>query len=240
MNTSVKKIFTVSPSPHIHSEGSISAIMYGVLIALIPAFAMSLYVFGLGALVVTATAVVSCMLFEWLIQRFLIQGKLTVFDGSAALTGVLLAFNVPSSLPLWMIVVGSFVAIGIGKMSFGGLGQNPFNPALVGRVFLLMSFPVQMTQWPQPLNGDFFADAVSGATPLAFVKEGLSKGDSISDIVPQLPHMFQMLTGGIGGSLGEVSALALIIGGLYMLYKKIITWHIPVSILLTMFIYWCS
>ncbi len=237
MNTSVKKIFSVAPSPHIHSGDSIPSIMYGVLIALIPAFAMSLYVFGLGALVITATAVVSCMLFEWLIQRFLIQGKVSVFDGSAAITGVLLAFNVPSSLPLWMIVIGSFVAIGIGKMSFGGLGQNPFNPALVGRVFLLMSFPVQMTQWPKPLSGDFFADAVTGATPLAFVKEGLSQGESISDILPQLPQMFQIFSGGIGGSLGEVSALAIIIGGIYMLYKKIISWHIPVSILLTMFVF---
>ncbi|MFO7868363.1 MAG: RnfABCDGE type electron transport complex subunit D [Bacteroidales bacterium] len=238
MNNTVNKIFTVSPSPHIHSGNTTSSLMYGVLIALLPAFAMALYVFGLDALIVTATAVVSCMFFEWVIQRYVIHGKVTIFDGSAAVTGVLLAFNVPGTIPLWMIIIGSFVAIGIGKMSFGGLGQNPFNPALVGRVFLLMSFPVQMTQWPEPVTGDFFADAVTGATPLAILKEGLSQDLSVSEISADLPHMFQLVFGNIGGSLGEVSAIALILGGIYMLYKKIISWHIPVSVLVTMFV--CS
>ena len=233
----VAKKFIVSPSPHVHSGESIQKIMYGVLYALIPAFLVSIYAFGFDALMVTLTAVVSCLLFEWLIQRYLLHGKVSIFDGSAAITGVLLAFNVPSSLPLWMIIVGSFVAIGIGKMSFGGLGKNPFNPALVGRVFLLMSFPAHMTQWPKPLSGQFFADAVTGPTPLAVVKEGLAKGSSMTEIMAELPKISDLFLGIIGGSIGEISALALIIGGLYMIYKKIITWHIPVSILVTIFVF---
>ena len=138
----------VSPSPHIHSGDSISKNMYGVLIALIPAFLVSLNVFGLGALIVTITSVASCVLFEYLIQKFLMKKEPTICDGSAILTGVLLAFNLPSNLPIWITIIGALAAIGIGKMSFGGLGNNIFNPALVGRVFLLISFPVQMTSWP--------------------------------------------------------------------------------------------
>jgi len=231
------KKFIVSPSPHVHSGESIQKIMYGVLYALIPAFLVSIYAFGFDALIVTFTAVVSCLLFEWLIQRYLLHGKISIFDGSAAITGVLLAFNVPSSLPLWMIIVGSFVAIGIGKMSFGGLGKNPFNPALVGRVFLLMSFPAHMTQWPKPMSGQFFADAVTGPTPLAVIKEGLAKGSSMTEIMADLPKISDLFLGIIGGSIGEISALALVLGGLYMMYKKIITWHIPVSILVTIFVF---
>ncbi|MCK9562201.1 MAG: RnfABCDGE type electron transport complex subunit D [Bacteroidales bacterium] len=229
---SVKK-FTVSPSPHIHSGESVQKIMYGVLYALIPAFLVSVYAFGFDALLITFTAVVSCVLFEWLIQRYVLRGKNTILDGSAVITGVLLAFNVPSSLPLWMIVVGSLVAIGVAKMSFGGLGKNPFNPALVGRVFLLMSFPAHMTQWPKPMMGKFFADAVTGPTPLAVIKEGIAKGNSMTEIMAEFPNISDLLLGFIGGSIGEISAIAIIIGGIYMLYKKIITWHIPVSILAT-------
>lgn len=232
-----QKILTVSPSPHIHSGDSTKKIMYGVLYALIPALLVSVYAFGIAALIITLTAVVSCLLFEFLIQKYLIKGKLTIFDGSAAITGVLLAFNVPSSLPIWMLIVGCFVAIGIGKMSFGGLGKNPFNPALVGRVFLLMSFPAHMTQWPVPVSGQLFADAVTGATPLAIVKEGLAMGQTIPEILSELPKISDLFIGIIGGSIGEISALALILGGLFMLYKRIITWHIPVSILATIFVF---
>ena len=232
-----KNILTVSPSPHIHSGESTKKIMYGVLYALIPAFLVSVYAFGIDALIITLTAVVSCLIFEFLIQKYLIKGKLSIIDGSAAITGVLLAFNVPSSLPIWMLIVGCFVAIGIGKMSFGGLGKNPFNPALVGRVFLLMSFPAHMTQWPKPMSGQFFADAVTGPTPLAIVKEGLAMGQTIPDIIGELPKMSDMFIGIIGGSVGEISALALILGGIFMMYKKIITWHIPVSVLATIFVF---
>lgn len=219
----------VSPSPHIHGDDSISKNMYGVLIALLPAFLVSLYFFGLGALIVTCVSVLACVIFEYLIQRFLMKKEPTILDGSAILTGVLLAFNLPSNLPVWIVIIGALAAIGIGKMSFGGLGNNIFNPALVGRVFLLISFPAQMTTWPLidaanafPLT---YTDAETGATVLSLLNEGTAN----------LPEIGDMLIGAKGGSLGEVSAIALILGLLFMLWKKIITWHIPVSILVTVF-----
>ena len=218
----------VSPSPHIHGGDSISKNMYGVLIALIPAFLVSLYCFGLGALIVTATSVLACVIFEYLIQRFLMKKEPTLCDGSAILTGVLLAFNVPSNLPIWIILIGALAAIGIGKMSFGGLGNNIFNPALVGRVFLLISFPAQMTTWPVPdVFPMTYTDAETGATILSSLHEGGAP----------LPAMVDMLIGRIGGSLGEISAIALLLGFAFMLWKKIITWHIPVSILATVFVF---
>ena len=225
----------VSPSPHIHSGDSVSRKMYGVLIALIPAFLVSLYFFGIGALIVTLTSVVSCVLFEYLIQKFLLKQRPAVGDGSAILTGVLLAFNLPSNLPVWIIVIGALVAIGIGKMTFGGLGNNIFNPALVGRVFLLISFPVQMTTWPKPGTLLQYPDAVTGATPLSVMKRVLSGDPSAS--LDQLPDLLHTFLGQTGGSLGEISAAALILGLIYMLWKKIITWHIPVSILVTVFVF---
>jgi len=218
----------ISPAPHIHGGDSISKNMTGVMIALVPALLVGLYFFGLGAFIVTFTAVVSCVLFEYLIQKFILKGEKTIMDGSAALTGLLLAFNLPSNLPLWMIIVGSLVAIGVAKMSFGGLGNNPFNPALVGRVFLLISFPVDMTTWPvvEPLTTAYL-DANTGATVLSLLKEG---GATI-------PSTLDMFIGKIPGSLGEVSALALLIGLVYMLIRKIITWHIPVSIFVTVIVF---
>lgn len=218
----------VSPSPHIHGGDSISKNMYGVLIALVPAFLVSLYYFGLGALIVTATSVIACVLFEYLIQKFLMKKEPTVCDGSAILTGVLLAFNLPSNLPVWIILIGALAAIGIGKMSFGGLGNNIFNPALVGRVFLLISFPAQMTMWPEVGQLTAYTDATTGATVLSLMNEGA---------LDKLPTLVDMLLGKMGGSLGEVSALALLLGLVFMLWKKIITWQIPVSILLTVFVF---
>jgi electron transport complex protein RnfD len=216
----------ISPSPHIHSGDTPGKNMYGVLIALIPAFLVSLYFFGLGALIVTAVSVLSCVLVEYLIQKFLMKQEPSVKDGSAILTGVLLAFNLPSNLPAWIIVIGALAAIGIGKMSFGGLGNNIFNPALVGRVFLLISFPAQMTAWPLPgkLPMDYI-DGTTGATTLSLLKEG----------VAQLPSFTDMLLGNMGGSLGEVSAVALLLGFAYLLIRKIISWHIPVAVLGTVF-----
>jgi len=217
------KNIVISSSPHIHSGDSIGKNMYGVLIALVPAFLVSLYCFGLGALIVTGISVASCVVFEYLIQKFLFKRAPTIADGSAMLTGVLLAFNLPSNLPAWIIVAGALVAIGVGKMSFGGLGNNIFNPALVGRVFLLISFPVQMTSWP--VAGAFpltYLDAQTGATTLSLLQY-------TSDIAP-VKESFIGLT---GGSLGEVSELALLLGFAYLLFRKIITWHIPVSILAT-------
>ncbi|MGL4412522.1 MAG: RnfABCDGE type electron transport complex subunit D [Bacteroidales bacterium] len=212
----------VSPSPHVHSGDTISKNMYGVVIALLPALLVALYYFGLGALMVTVTSVAACLFFEFAIQKYLLKGAPSLWDGSAALTGLLLAFNVPSNLPLWIVVIGALVAIGMGKMSFGGIGNNIFNPALVGRVFLLISFPVQMTTWPIVEAADRFTnvDVATGATPLAILK-GVSEGN--------LDEM-AMFLGNIGGSIGEVSALALLLGFAYMLWKRIITWHIPLSV----------
>ena len=225
------KKLIVSPSPHVHGGDSTTRLMRDVLIALLPAFAFSVFVYGMSALIVTAIAVVSCVLFEFLIQKFMLKGPSTIGNCSAILTGVLLAFNLPSNIPILLIVIGSLVAIGIGKMTFGGLGRNLFNPALVGRVFLLIAFPVQMTTFPTPAVS---VDAMSGATPLAFVKEALKSGMSVSDIMPNLPSSMDMLLGTHAGSLGEIGAAALILGFLYLLIRKVITWHIPVVIVATM------
>jgi len=221
-----------------HGDDSTKKIMYGVVFAMIPAILVSVYYFGLDALRVLIIASVACLFFEWIIQKYLIKGPVTITDGSALVTGILLAFNVPSNLPSWMIIIGALVAIGMAKMSFGGLGKNVFNPALVARVFLLISFPVQMTSWPKPkaiIEG--FTDAITGPTPLGIVKEGLDAGKTMSELTPEIPNYMQSLIGQMGGSLGEVSAIALILGGIYMLIRKIITWHIPVSMLLTVVIF---
>ncbi|MCK5078351.1 MAG: RnfABCDGE type electron transport complex subunit D, partial [Bacteroidales bacterium] len=182
------------------------------------------------ALRVLVISSLSCLFFEWLIQKYLIKGPVTIFDGSALITGILLAFNVPSNLPTWIIIVGAFVAIGMAKMSFGGLGKNPFNPALVGRIFLLISFPVQMTSWPEPkmLFGSIASqpDAMGGATPLGFLKEGL-KNSTVPELMSKMPDLMMDFIGFIGGSLGEVSVVALLLGAIYMLIKKVITWQIP-------------
>lgn len=231
-------MFTISGSPHIHGDDSTKKIMYGVVIAMVPAILVSVYFFGLDAVRVILLSVVACLFFEWIIQKYLIKGPLTITDGSALVTGILLAFNVPSNLPGWMIIIGALVAIGLAKMSFGGLGKNIFNPALVARVFLLVSFPVQMTSWPKPSpisNG--LVDVITGPTPLATVKEGLKAGKTMDEMSSDLPTNMDYLLGQMGGSLGEVSALALILGGIYMLWKKIITWHIPVSMLGTVVIF---
>ena len=225
----------VSPSPHIKSKESIPSIMYGVVFSLIPAFGVAIYFFGMSAFIVTLTAVISCLLFEFLIQKFILKRKVSITDGSALITGILLAFNLPSSIPIWMIIIGSLVAIGIGKMSFGGLGKNPFNPALVGRVFMLISFPVEMTTWPP--NRFVLADGYSGATPLGMVKEALKSGEPMSNIIDQIGTSLNYFVGNMEGCIGEISALAILIGGMYLIYRKIITWHIPVAIFVTVFIF---
>lgn len=229
---------TISPSPHVYEDTSVKRLMFDVVIALLPALAMSIYFFGMGAIIVTLVAVVSCLAFEWLIQKFILKQEPTITDGSAIVTGILLAFNVPSNLPIGIIILGSLFAIGVAKMTFGGLGNNPFNPALAGRVFLLISFPVQMTSWPIPSGFKTgYADAVTGATPLGIVKEGLAKGDKLSDLMSQVPSHMEMFYGRMGGSMGEIAAAALILGFAYLLIRKVITWHIPVSIILTITIF---
>ncbi len=222
-------MLTVSSSPHVFSSETVGKMMYGVIIALIPALGVSVYVFGINALLVSLVAVISCILTELLIQKFLLKVPVSIGDGSAMVTGLLLAFNLPSGIPLWMVSIGAVFSIGIGKMVYGGLGNNPFNPALAGRVFMLISFPVQMTSWPLPIEsrGQLF-DAVTGATPLGILKEGLKAGHTVPDIIQQLPDNTQLFMGLMGGSLGEISALALLLGFAWLLYRKIITWHIPV------------
>jgi Na+-translocating ferredoxin:NAD+ oxidoreductase subunit D len=225
-------MLTVSGSPHVYSEESVPKIMYGVVLSLIPAALVSFYFFGLAAILVTLTAVVSCMFFEFIIQKYLLKGPVTVLDGSAIITGLLLAFIVPASLPLWMVVIGSLVAIGMAKMSFGGLGKNIFNPALVGRVFLMISFPVDMNMYPKPAAmSTQLTDIISGPTPLAIVKEGVAQGEKVSDLLPKVPEYVDLLMGNMGGSVGEISAIAILLGGIYMLIRKIITWEIPAAYL---------
>lgn len=215
-------LLKVSGSPHVQSKDTTKSIMWSVVIALIPALLVGVYFFGLRVLAVTAVSVAACILFEWLIQKFLLKGEQTISDGSAVITGMLLAFNLPSNIPFYIVIIGALVAIGIGKMTFGGLGKNPFNPALVGRVFLFLSFPtnVAMSEWPKanPLfGGEQIADALTGPTPLSMIKNGESL------------DLINMFIGSTGGSFGEVSVIAVILGGLFMLLRKVISWHIPVA-----------
>lgn len=232
----MSQLITVSPSPHVFGQQSVKSLMTGVIVALIPAFIMSVFLFGIGALIVTSIAIISCVLTEFLIQRYILKTEARISDASAVVTGLLLAFNLPSNLPWWMIILGSVFAIGIGKMVYGGLGNNPFNPALVGRVFLLISFPVQMTSWPLPIASRMqYLDAATGATPLGLVKEGLRNGEVISSITQQVPEHMELFLGYMNGSMGEVSAVALLLGFFWLLYKRIITWHIPVVIIATVF-----
>lgn len=234
----MSNLLNVSLSPHTHDKETTRKLMIGVVIALLPSLFTSIFYFGYGAIIVTVTSVTSCLLFEYLIQRFILRKPITITDGSALVTGLLLAFNLPSNIPVFVIVIGSFIAIAVAKMTFGGLGNNPFNPALVGRVFMLISFPVQMTSWPVPAGfGTGYTDAITGATPLAIIKEGLKNGESISQLVTQIPTPAQMFLGKMGGSMGEVAAVALLIGFVYLLVKKIITWHIPVSVIGSMAIF---
>ena len=234
----------VAPAPHAHGGDSVRRNMLLVIAALIPAYAVSVVEFGWGALITMAISVAACLCSEWLITKYLLKQKPTLCDCSAVLTGMLLAFNVPSNLDWWILVLGAVFAIGVGKMTFGGLGQNPFNPALVGRVFLLISFPAQMTTWPVAQGfATKYVDATTGATPLYYLKHIVKEGDA--SVIGELPKLWDAFIGQMGGSLGEVSALALLLGGLLLICTRVITWHIPVSILGTMALFaavtgWCG
>ncbi len=231
-------LLNISPSPQTHGTETTRKLMIGVAVALIPALITSVFYFGYGAVIVTLTSIVSCLVFEYLIQRFFLKKPVSITDGSALVTGMLLAFNLPSNIPVYTIIIGSFAAIVVAKMTFGGLGNNPFNPALVGRVFMLISFPVQMTSWPVPAGlKTGYTDAVTGATPLAIVKEGLKNGEPLQQLMSTIPSPSQMFLGKMAGSLGEVAAVALLLGFAYLLVKKIITWHIPVSVIGTVAIF---
>ncbi len=208
----------VSTSPHVRDEDSISKIMWTVVISLIPAVIAGTYFFGLRVLLVVLISVVTAIATEAILQK-LTHKKITVSDGSAVITGMLLAMVISPDVPLWMPIVGVFCAIAIGKIIFGGLGHNIFNPALVGRAILLASFPVAMTKWK-------FVDALTTATPLAMIKD-MAKAGSLD--LAKLPPIWNMFVGRTGGSVGETCALALLIGAAILLIRRIITWHIPLS-----------
>jgi len=234
----MNRLLQVSGSPHVHGTETVKKIMWSVVIALLPALAVSVFYFGLPVLILTLVSIATCMLTEYLIQRFMLKGNVSITDGSAVITGLLLAFNVPANLPVWILMIGAFVAIAIAKMPFGGLGKNPFNPALVGRVFLLISFPVQMTTWPKPTPiWNLGADVITGPTPLGILKEGVKNGQTVGDLMSEMPSYVDLLFGQMGGSFGEVSAIALLIGAIFLLIRKVITWEIPVSFLLTAFVF---
>ena len=227
--------FFAAPSPHIHGGESTRRIMGDVVLALMPALAVSTYVLGWRVLMISAIAVASCVLFEYLIQRLLFKRRSTIGDLSAVVTGLLLAFNLPTGIPWWIVIIGALVAIGVGKMTFGGLGCNPFNPALTGRIFLLIAYPVQMTDWTTSVP-----DTLSGSTMLAEVKG--STYDAAGNIVlgnMNLDNLdfLGMFGGYMNGSMGEIASLALILGGLYLLVRRVITWHIPVAVLGTMAVF---
>ena len=214
----------VASAPHVHGDLSTTRLMGDVIIALLPALAVSVYVFGWSVLTVTAVSIGCCVLFEFLIQNFLVKGKQTITNLSAVVTGLILAMNLPAGIPLWIVAVGALVAIGVAKMPFGGLGKNPFNPAIVGRIFLLIAYPVQMTSFVAP-STEGFVDAYSGATPLAAAKAGLVNFAEFDTL--------GMFAGNMAGSFGEVATLALLLGFVYLLLRRVITWHIPVSIFAT-------
>lgn len=222
---------TISVAPHIHTTNSVEKCMWNVVIAMLPVLGISIYVFGMSALWVTLISVTSCILTEWLIEKYLFHRSCTIGNGSAIITGMLLAFNLPNILPWWMIVIGAVVAIGVGKMSFGGLGCNIWNPALVGRVFLLLSFPAAMTTWNAGVASGVDAttgasiDASSGATLLATLKSHSHQMDT-SQI-----DWLSVWIGDMNGSLGEVGSIAILIGLAYLLITRVITWHIPVSVI---------
>lgn len=217
----------ISPAPHVHGSNDTRRLMGDVLLALLPALVVSVLAYGWQAFIVTAFSVACCVLVEWAVQKFMLKGESTLGNLSAIVTGVLLGFNLPANIPLGLVAVGAVVAVGIGKMTFGGLGKNPFNPALVGRVFLLVAFPVAMTTFPEAVG------AVSGATPLAMAKEALKAGVPVSEVM-QSVDLSAMSLGMKSGSLGEISVVALLLGFVWLLIRRVISWHIPVCVLGTM------
>ena len=228
------KRLTVSASPHMRSKETTTGIMLDVIIALLPALVMSIVYFGLRALTLTTVCVVSCVLFE-LIARKVMKRDNTIGDLSAVVTGIILAFNLPASLPLWMAVIGSLVAIVVVKQMFGGIGQNFVNPAMTARIILMTSFPTAMAKWVVPFTNTWRPDAVTAATPMAVLAN--AEGGDISAVADQLPSLTEMLFGAHGGSMGEVCSLALIIGGLYLMIRKVISPIIPFTFIGTVAVF---
>ena len=230
----------VSPNPHIHSKDSTKSLMRDVVIALVPAIICSVVFYGWQELLVLGVSVASCVLLEWAITKYMLKQPSTVGDLSAVITGILLALNVPYTTPWWVVFIGAVVAIGVAKMTFGGIGQNIWNPALVGRVFLLVSFPTYMTSWSKP-QGLFGVDAISGPTPLCTIQEGLMQGSSVQELTASFNYK-DLLFANLGGSAGEVCALALLVGFVYLCCRRVIKPWITLSIFatvaLTSLIFW--
>ncbi len=237
--------FVVSLSPHVRTKDSVSSVMWTVVIAMVPAILAGLWAFGISAALVLGLSTAACVLSEWFITVVMLKKPNRLADGSAVVTGLLLGMNLPAGTPLWQVLSGAVFAIGVGKMVFGGLGHNPFNPALVGRAFMLTSFPADMTAWPAPnlfrwnllqfggasrYTATLGADAVSGPTALGLVAEGAAHTEGLSAI-QGLPGHLDLFLGTIPGSMGEISALAILVGGVFLLAKKIISWESPIFFL---------
>lgn len=226
----------ISANPHTQTSRDTRAIMLDVIIALMPAALAAMLFFGIDALRVMLTSVAGCVMFEYLACRYWLKIKTTTGDLSAVITGLLLSYNLPSTMPCWMILIGAFMAIIVAKICFGGLGKNIFNPALVGRVFLFISFPVQMTIWPKPYFLQWTSpDGQTGATPLNILKNIEISSEHSMYLPDDLPGYWNMFVGNIGGCIGEVSSLALLLGFVWLLWRRVITWHIPVYYLAAVF-----
>ncbi len=229
----------ISTAPHFYSSTDTRSIMRDVIIALLPAGAVAIALFGIAALTTLVTAVAGCVFFEYASTKWWFKQPPATRDLSAVVTGILLAYNLPCNMPVWMTLIGCFVAIVITKTAFGGIGKNLFNPALAGRVFLFISFPVQMTTWVRPHLFDFMnTDVTTSATTLNILKhvDATSSATQLTAKLDKLPDYLEMFLGYTGGSMGEVSALALLLGFLYLLYRKVVSWHIPFYYLGTFFI----
>lgn len=226
----MKNTMLVSPSPHIHANVSTRSLMHDVIIALTPAIVVSVLFYGWSELLILAVSVASCVLLEWAITKYMLKAPSTIGDMSAVVTGLLLAMNLPSTTPWWVVFIGALVSIGVVKMTFGGIGQNPFNPAITGRVFLLISFPTYMTDWTVPQGFIHSSDAVSGATLLGRYAEGGVEAVAGTDYL-------NTLFLNIGGSAGEISTLALLVGFAYLLVRKVIKPWITLSIFATIAVF---
>ena len=234
---SENQLYTISSSPHIKAEDSIYKIMYTVYLALVPAGLFAVYSFGFKALFIIVLCTVSCMFFEWTFRKLVGRDPALAFDGSAAVTGMLLALNLPATIPWWIAIIGSMIAIVFAKQVFGGLGANVFNPALIARVFLLISWPVDMTHFPSPtpLFGAA-VDVTTSATPLTAIKMKMLMSEPITDVVSGV-SIKNLLMGMHGGSMGEISVIAILIGAAILFYKKYITWHIPITYIVTVAVF---
>lgn len=220
----MSNLFRLGASPHIRTNETVESVMYDVIISLIPAFLVAVYVFGVRAFFVTSVSILTCMVTEYICQKIM-KRDVSIFDGSAIITGILFAFVIPVIMPIPYVIVGCIVSIGLGKMVFGGLGHNVFNPALVGRAFVQASWPLAITT--------FSYDGRSGATVLDAMKRGL---DMNSSLIESGNMYLQAFVGKMGGCIGETSALALLIGGAYLIYKKQVDWEVPTIIIGTVFV----